>query len=198
MHHAKIASQNKYLLRRQNEFRAAADIVTDAWMNFSEVEAVAVIGSVAKSPWKEIPRFSDFRRPGIEVRHECKDIDLALWLDSQDRLGELRRAAVIALRDASEAGKGISVASHQIDVFLIEPGTDRYLGRLCHFNECPKGKRNCMVTGCGTIAFNKRFPDFTPHDDLLAPAEYAMLYKRGTGRLRSALDLPVVPRQKRL
>ena len=56
-------------------------LVCDAWAVFSEVQAVAVIGSVAKALRKEIPRFRDFRREGIEVWHECADLDLALWID---------------------------------------------------------------------------------------------------------------------
>ncbi|WFU14102.1 hypothetical protein QA643_23070 [Bradyrhizobium sp. CB3481] len=71
----------------------AADVVTDAWMTFPEIHAIAVIGSVAKALWKEVPRFSDFRRAGIEVWHECHDLDLALWIESQQCLGEVRRAA---------------------------------------------------------------------------------------------------------
>ncbi|CAN7670819.1 hypothetical protein LJR246_005327 [Mesorhizobium sp. LjRoot246] len=178
------------MLERQRQFRAAADVVADAWTRFRDVAAVAVIGSVAKPLWKEVPRFIEFRRARIEVWHECSDLDLALWLDSQERLGELRRAAALALREAFEKGTGISVADHQLDVFLIEPGTDNYLGRLCKFSQCPKGKIDCLVPGCGEIAFNKQVADFKPYDDLLAPAQGAMLYRRGVGRIRSALDLP--------
>src|SRR5689334_10682590 len=130
---SQIESQNRYLLERQRQFRQAADVVTKVWMAFPEIEAIAVIGSVAKPLWKEVPRFSDFRRAGIEVWHECGDLDLALWIDSQRRLSELRRATTHALRQAFEAGAGISFVSHQLDVFLFEPGTDRYLGRLCSF-----------------------------------------------------------------
>jgi hypothetical protein len=83
---SEIEQQNQLMLRRQREFRVAADVVTEAWASFAEVRAVAVIGSVAKALWKEIPRFSDFRRAGIEVWHECGDLDLALWIDSQERL----------------------------------------------------------------------------------------------------------------
>jgi hypothetical protein len=194
MRRAEIESQNENLLKQQRDFRRAADVVVDAWTEFAEVEAVAVIGSVARRLWKEIPRFCEFREARIEVWHECGDLDLALWISSQERLGVLRRAAGLALRDALEAGKGVRVASSQLDIFLIEPGTDRYLGRLCHFNRCPKGKRECEVPGCGAVAFNRHFPDFTPNADLLAGAESAMLYRRGQGRLRSALDLPSVER----
>jgi len=192
MRRAEIETQNRYLLERQRQFRMAADVAAQAWMTFPEVQAVAVIGSVAKALWKEIPRFAAFRRQRIEVWHECGDLDLALWIDSQHRLGELRRAVGHALRDAFEAGSGISVVGNQLDVFLFEPRTDRYLGRLCSFNQCPKGKRDCEVPGCGEIAFNKRIVEFTPNDDLLARVSDGMLYRRDVGRLRSALDLPTI------
>ncbi|RJF86828.1 hypothetical protein D3874_07170 [Oleomonas cavernae] len=190
MRRAEIEEQNRYLVEQQRRFRQAADVVADAWARFPEVAAVAVIGSVAKPLWKEVPRFREYRRAGIEVWHECSDLDLALWIDAQGRLGELRRAAHVALRDAYEAGRGPSVAGSQLDIFLIEPGTDRYLGRLCAYNACPKEKRDCLVPGCGEIPFNKRVDGFVAHADLLAPAAHATLYRRGEGRLRFALDLP--------
>jgi hypothetical protein len=192
MRRAEIEEQNRYLLEQQRQFRLAADIVAKAWMGFEEVWAIAVIGSVAKPLWKEVPRFSAYRRQRIEVWHECGDLDLALWIESQHRLGELRRQAVRALRTAYQAGVGMSVVGHQLDVFLFEPASDRYLGRLCSFNQCPKGKRDCLVPGCGETPFNKRIADFKPRADLLAPAADAMLYRRDIGWLRSALDLPSV------
>lgn len=162
---AAIEAENRHQLERQRQFRAAADLLADAWSAFPEVGAVALIGSVARPLWKEVPRFREFRRAGAKVWHECLDLDLALWLDSQERLGDLRRAAAAALREARADGFGVS--DHQLDVFLFEPGSDRYLGRLCHFANCPKGKRECLVPGCGDIAFNRRFPDFTPRSDSL-------------------------------
>jgi hypothetical protein len=152
---------------------------------------------VARPLWKEVPRFKDFRREGLEVWHECRDLDLALWIESQQRLGELRRDAESALRRAYEAGAGVSIVGHQLDVFLFEPGSDRYLGRLCWFNQCPKGKRDCLVPGCGETSFNKRVAGFEPRADLLAPATYAMLYRRDAGKVRSALDLPSVDEGRR-
>lgn len=190
MRGVEIEAQNRQLLRLQYDFRRTADIVTDALMTFEEVEAIAVIGSVAKPLWKEVPRFREFRRAGIEVWHECKDLDLAVWISSQLRLDALRRARDSALRRGYESGTGPSTANHQVEIFLLEPETDRYLGRLCNFNECPKGKPECRVPGCGAVPFNKCVDGFVPHADLLASASYAMLYQRGAGRLRSALDLP--------
>jgi hypothetical protein len=187
---SKIDEENHRQLARQREFRAAADVIASAFMAFSEVVAIAVIGSVAKPLWKEVPRFREFRHTGIKVWHECGDLDLAVWLDSLRRLGELRRVRELALRAAHEAGTGPSIAGHQADVFLFEPASDRYLGRLCSFNECPKGKLDCLVPGCGAIAFNQVVAGFVPRADLLAAARQAMLYERKTGLLMSALDLP--------
>jgi len=190
MRRAEIEEQNQYLLKRQRDFRLAADIVTDALAPFEEVEAISLIGSVAKPLWKEIPRFREFRDARIKVWHECKDLDLAVWVSSQHRLGPIRHAKDVALRDGYERGVGPSIASHELDIFLIEPGTDRYLGRLCRYNACPKNKPNCWVSGCGAMPFNKVVDGFVADATLLAPAAYAMLYRRGEGRLRSALDLP--------
>jgi hypothetical protein len=50
--------------------------------------------------WKKIPRFSEFRRAGIQAWYECSDLGLALWLDVQDRLDQMRQVAARALRKA--------------------------------------------------------------------------------------------------
>lgn len=118
-----------------------------------------------------------------------RPLQLAL-VAPQHRLGDLRRAASRALREAYEAGLGVSVVSQQLDVFLFEPATDRYLGRLCSFAQCPKGKLDCLVPGCGATPFNKRVPGFEPQADLLATVADSMLFGRETGRQRSALDFP--------
>lgn len=182
--------QNRYLLKRLRDFRIAADIAADALAAYPEVQAIAVIGSVAKAPWKEVPRFREFRRRGIELWHECSDLDLAVWIDSMERLGAIRRTRDTALRNAYEAGTNPGVTGHQVEIFLIEPKTDRYLGRLCNYAQCPKGKPDCLVEGCGAIPFNKQVAGFEPDADLLAPIRNSMLYERGAGKLRSALSLP--------
>lgn len=190
MRRAAIEEQNRLQLERQRQFRRAADVIVAAWTGFPEIHAVAVIGSVAVPLWKEVPRFDPFRRAGIEVWHECGDLDLAVWIDSQHRLRDLRRASDLALRDAQKSAEPLFVASHQLDAFLFEPATDRYLGRLCAFNRCPKDKPDCRVPGCGDTPFNRHFPHFRPRDDLLASA--ALLYVRGVGLVRSATELPTV------
>jgi len=112
MWRAEIGEQNRHLLNRQRQFRQAADVVTEAWMAFPEIQAIAVIGSVAKRLWKEVPRFREYRRARIEVWHECLDLDLAVWIDDQRRLGALRRARDVALRRGYEAGTSPGVVGH--------------------------------------------------------------------------------------
>ena len=123
MRRSQIEEQDGHPLRRQWEFRRVADVVTDALMAFAGVDAIAVIGSVAKPLRKEIPRFREFRRVRVKVWHECGDLDLAVWLSSLDRLGALRRECGRALNDARDGGGG--PAGNQVDVFLFEPGSDR-------------------------------------------------------------------------
>jgi hypothetical protein len=188
MRRSDIERENRALLDRQRQFRSAADAVTGAWMALPVVDAIAVIGSVARPLWKEVPRFHEYRSRGIELWHECGDLDLALWLDSLGGLDALRRACARALREMFEAGASFGIVGHQVDTFLLEPGSQRYLGRLCSFNQCPKGKRDCLVPGCGATPFNKVIDGFTPGDALLVDA--VMLYERGMGRLRLAANLP--------
>ncbi len=47
MRRAEIEEQNRFLIERQRQFRMAADVATETWMAFPEVQAIAVIGSVA-------------------------------------------------------------------------------------------------------------------------------------------------------
>lgn len=195
MRRAKIDEQNYFMLRRQHDLRWAADVITDAFMNRDEVQAIAVIGSVSKPLWKEVPRFRDFRNQSINVWHECGALDLAVWLSSFERLGNLRKRLMQSLRQAYEAGRGPSVSNNEIQIFLFEAGTDNHVGFLCNYNSCPKRKIPCMVPGCGEIPFNQIYRDFLPHSDLLEPATHATLYRCGEGRLMSALDLPTVEGQ---
>jgi len=185
-----IAEQNDSLLRRYREFRRAADAVVAAWRTRPEVVAVALLGSLAVAPWKEVPRFAPYRRARIALWHECKDVDLAVWLVDLRDLDGLRRAKDRALR-ALQAASGIGVASHQVDVFVLEPGTDRYLGRLCRFNRCPKGKIECLVPGCGATRFLQQHRDFRWWSESLAVDRVLHLFDRTTGRLARAAELPL-------
>ena len=185
-----IEQQNEVLLRRYREFRRGADTVTAAWRAHPEVIAVSLIGSVARAPWKEVPRFGPYRRARVAPWHECKDLDLALWLDHLDSLDALRRARTRALRSLWDEAS-IGIASHQVDVFILEPGTDRFLGRLCDFNACPKGRAECRVPGCGDVALLRQHGGFRWRPESLAEGRAVRLFERATGLQRRATDLPL-------
>src|SRR5882672_287281 len=119
---------------RQAAFRRAADALVTAFAAFPEIQAIALFGSVARPLQCEVPRFRPYRRLRIEILHECKDVDLAVWIGRLDRLADLNRARSRALaRLFEESGTG--VAHHQADIFLFEPGGNRYLGRLCYYGQ---------------------------------------------------------------
>ncbi len=174
-----IAEQDGLLRRRQEEFRAAAAFVTATFARLPFVERVVLFGSAAQPLRREVPRFRRFRRAGVALWHECKDVDLAVWLSDVSELKKLQKARGNALNDLFALAE-IGVAHHQVDVFLFEPGSDRYLGRLCHFGTCPKGKPECRVPGCGAALFLRQHEDFAFDPRSLEPARCALLFDPAT------------------
>jgi hypothetical protein len=181
--------QDCQMLDRQAQFRLAADAVTAVLAGVSEVEAVALIGSVARPLWREAPRFQPFRHWDVPVWHECKDVDLAVWLNRLDRLQTLARARSMALQHLFEERR-IGVAHHQVEIFVLQ-GEATYRGRLCLFSQCPKGKRECLVPGCGRDPFLQQHAGFTFWPDALAPDRIMPLYDRRRGILGRASETPV-------
>ncbi len=181
------AEEDRLLLRRQEELRDAADYVAAAFARLPVVERVALIGSVAQPLVREVPRFARFRRAGVALWHECRDVDLAVWVSDTSDLRALRKARGHALN--SLLGEtGIGVAHHQVDVFLLEPGSDRYRGRLCHFGTCPKGKPECRVPGCGSALFLRQHEEFVFDARSLDPARSTLLYDRARAFGPPSLD----------
>ena len=161
-----IAENDSRQLKRQKDFRAAADAVAALLCTFDEVERVSLFGSVAKPLQREVPRFQPFRRLGIAILHECKDVDLAIWLTHTNRLRDLGRACSLAVKHLFNA-TGVGVAQHQVEVFVLAAATGHYLGRLCTFATCPKLKPECHVPGCGATAFLKQLAGFQFNPDAL-------------------------------
>ncbi|UCC32065.1 MAG: hypothetical protein JSU86_07245 [Phycisphaerales bacterium] len=186
-----IAEQNRFMLRRQKEFRIAADHIAQSLSDVPVVQRVMLFGSVAVPLKKEVPRFKEYRRAGITVWHECKDVDLAVWVDDLSNLKRLQRARSRSLNDLFR-DQQIGVAHHQVDIFILEPGTDRYLGVLCCFGRCPKGKPECLVAGCGAAPFLQQHEDFTFRPDALASERVVVLYDRDQ-ELSTELDPNEVP-----
>ena len=189
---AGIAEQNRYLLRRYGFFRRSADCVADALRQRPEVVAITLVGPLARDPFKEVPRFSPYRRREIELWHECGHFDLAIWLTDFGDLDGLRRAKNRALLDMKSENEG-GVAAHQASALLFEPGTDRYRGWLCQYNTCPKHKPACLVPGCGNVKFLQQFYDFEPEPDMFAENRSVRLFDRATNLVRRAVALPVQP-----
>src|SRR5664279_4079879 len=75
---AAIVAEERGLLERQRVFRCAADRVTAALAQCPSVEAIALIGSVARPLRREVPRFAPYKQLRVPIAHECKDVDLSL------------------------------------------------------------------------------------------------------------------------
>ncbi len=185
------AAQNESMRQRREHFRIAAQRVAKAISSLPSVRKVVLFGSVAAPLVKEVPRFREFRRAGIAIWHECKDADLAVWLDDLNDLRRLQRARSRALNDLLRDAN-IGVAHHQVEIFVLKTGTDEYMGRLCCFSQCPKGKPECEVAGCGATPFLKQHDGFTFRFDALAPDRSEMLYDRNleTGEAVEDNEIP--------
>ena len=189
---AVIAAVEHRLLERQRVFRFVADRVTAALAQCGDVEAIALIGSVARPLRREVPRFAPYKQLRLPIAHECKDVDLAAWIARVDGLDELRRARGRAIKEiVAERGHGPAV--HEIEIFLLEPSTNRYLGRLCYFRQCPAGKRDCLAAGCGQHPFLKQHDDFLFWPEATAEGTTVRLYDRiGGGIITHAVNLPLI------
>jgi hypothetical protein len=73
---------------------------------------------------------------------------------------------------------GIGVAHHQVDVFLLQRSSGRYLGRRCKFTQCPKGKPECLVPGCGQTPLLQQHEDFALDPQALRPERVIILHDR--------------------
>ena len=156
---AEIEDEDRFRLRHREAFRRAADYVATAFARLTFVHRVVLFGSVAQPPRRETPRQRRYRHAGARLWHESKDVDLAVWVSDVSDLKALQRARSRALNDLL-ADLELGVAHHQVDVFLFEPRTERYLGRLCHYGACPKGKPECRVAGCGAAPFLRQHDGF--------------------------------------
>jgi hypothetical protein len=105
-------------------------------------------------------------------------------------LNELRKAKSRALTRLFDE-RNVGVASHQMDIFVIEPGSDRYLGRLCDFARCPNDKPKCLVEGCGAIGHLQQHEGFVLSPDALAEDRTIVLFDRKSSLVCRAVDGPV-------
>ena len=85
-----IVEEDEFMQRRQRNFRLAADYVAAELAKFETIKRIVLFGSAASSLEKEVPRFRKFRRAGQPIYHECKDVDLAVWISALTNLDSLR------------------------------------------------------------------------------------------------------------
>lgn len=175
-----IDEENELMLMRWHSFRVAAEFVATRFAQLPMVEKVVLFGSAAVPLKKEVPRFNQFRRARQPVWHECGDVDLAVWVNDLEDLNRLRKATNGALSEALREFE-VGVANHQVDVHLMEPGSDRYLGRLCHYNTCPKGKPACRVPGCGAKLFIQQFAKYAFRAESIEAGRIHVLFDRAAG-----------------
>jgi hypothetical protein len=184
--------ENTLMLRRQCLFRWAAQSIAAAVSALPEVQKLAAFGAVAQPLEMEVPRFREFRRRGIEILHECDDLDLAVWMTDLGRLKELQKALNRGLSLVHDTPYG-GVAHHQVDVHIMDAATGAYRGRLCIFKECPKaGKRECRVPNCGAKPFLQQFQRYRFNPGQFDHEPKVILFDRASGFLvhKPKIDAP--------
>jgi hypothetical protein len=165
------SADDYYTLKRYEAFEAAADYVAGALASHPAVIRVALFGSVASEPRREV------RSEVATSRARTQRLDLAVWLDRVGGLDDLRRLSAQALQRLWHE-KEFGVAHHQVDIFLLDAkGKD--VGRLCRFNQCPKHKPECRAARCGDVPFLQQHDDFAfDSTDSLRPDRIRVLFER--------------------
>jgi predicted nucleotidyltransferase len=176
-----VKERNSRMLRRQEHFRKAAEYAATAFSRHAGVVKVVLFGSVASPLAMEVPRIRKFLKDGIATYHECRDIDMGVWVENLAALNRLRLMRVEAMNDLFR-DHGIGVAHHQVDVFVFEADAGRYAGRLCIFGKCPKGKFVCRIPGCGEFSFLQRLQNFEFDATTMNTSPSIILYSRQPGQ----------------
>ena len=173
-----IAREDRYNQERNRHLRAVADWIAEAMAKVDGVERILLVGSVAEPPTMTVPYARRLRRFGVEVTRQCSDLDLAVALSDLTSLKALQRARNLTVGDFYRA-TNYGIPQHMVDTFIVEPGTGRYLGRLCIFNDCPKpGKPECWVPSCGEVPHLKQHAGFTLRPEVLSPENSVVLFER--------------------
>lgn len=176
-----IEEHNFMMLWRQKICRLTAEFVAAEAAKIPWVSKIVLMGSAAVPLKKEVPAFGRFHQSNIAVWRKCRDVDIALWVTECADVNPLRKARNRAITTAQqETDGGTNVPDHQIDMHLLEAGTDRFLGVLCAYAECPKGKPECLVPGCGAVAFLQQYADFAFDLAVIRPDRSRILFERKT------------------
>ena len=143
---------------------------------------ISLIGSIAKAVIERQQEEGD----NLSKSERFKDFDLAIWVTDMKDLRLIEKAIGQGLRVGSDE-RGTGIGGSEVDTFLIEPYTNKFLGFLCKYNQCPKPsvgfagkktkKKDCLLNGCGDPAFLKQFPGFCFFPDALNENRIVSLYE---------------------
>jgi hypothetical protein len=176
--YGEILEADQAMLRRQSEFRKAAVALTSVLARMPEVSEVRLFGSVALPLWKEVPRHARLRHRRIRTFHECANIDLAVWVTSPEIAPQIRKTCSQLVNDLNQQDIHLGIAHHTFSIHLLQQPGSRYLGMVCHYNQCPKGKPECQVPGCGTYRLVQVLPWFQLKPARLNEFNSQLLFKR--------------------
>ena len=176
--YGEIHEADQRMLRHQTGFRNAARAVAGHLAAMPEVQQVRVFGSVALPLWKEVPHDPRLRHRNIRIYHECANIDLAVRVTSPIAADLMRKVCSRVVADLNEQEIYLNIAHHTFSTHLIDDATSRYLGMVCHFNRCPKHKRECQVPGCGATPFVQILPRFRLKSHRLNESNSQVLFQR--------------------
>lgn len=176
--YGEIVEDDQRMLLRQKGFRNAARAVSEHLATMAEVQQVRLFGSVALPLWKEVPRHQRLRERKIRIYHECANIDLAVRVNLPVRADKMRKACTLVVNDLTAKDIYLNIAHHTFCIHLIEHQSNRYLGMVCHFNQCPKHKRECQVPGCGAMPFIQVLPWFRLKPERLNEFNSQILFER--------------------
>ena len=177
-------------LFRYQGFIYAAMKLAERLTEFPEVERISLFGSLAKPPYREQYRY----KKRIWAFHEPKDIDLAIWLSSLENLGAMRRVMATLVQEVQK--KALGICEGAMELFVFDSRSSKYLGRVCHLGQCPRGGIDCMCDGCGKPKHLKTDSDFTLRPDAVSRINSQLLFERfPTPRTSSSnlyADLPTL------
>jgi len=174
---------DKSALYRYQGFTYAATQLAERLIEFPEVERIVLFGSLAKPPFRE--RYRCKKR--IWAFHHPKDIDLAIWLSSLENLGAMRRTLAMLVPSVFKKAPGI--CEGVMELFVFDSHSSKYLGRVCHYKQCPHSNIDCMREGCGKPPHLKIENDFTLRPDAVSRINSQLLFERTPAKLISPSNL---------
>jgi len=174
---------DKSALCRYQGFIYAATKLAERLSEFPEVERIVLFGSLAKPPFREPHRY----KKRVWAFHEPKDIDIAVWLSSLGNLKAMRRT--LATLVPSVIKKASDICEGAMELFVFDSRSSKYLGRVCHYKQCPYNDSSCNIEGCGKPSHLKIESGFTLRPDAVSRINGQVLFERTPANLVPASNL---------